>query len=298
MTKFSKNNSLFIAALFLLFLALPSNSAIACTSDTDCSGADTCQGSDCLPTACTGDTGCPATQYCEGGTCSLDHGTGDLCNRPEQCAPPLFCTAGECSSTPTPPSGDCSGTHSGWSCQDPAARGGLSEAPCDTAISCPTSGNKCCPPVAVQSDARTAYEEGRTKESAGDAAGACEAFRRAQSLLPSSAAESAITRVCAAAPSAGGSASATRPTPATINSPIAATSVQQLIGSIIQTVLGLVGALALIMFIYGGFTWLTSGGSADKITKGRNILMWATIGLAVIFASYSLVDLVLRALGV
>ncbi|NTW22459.1 hypothetical protein HGA34_02845 [Candidatus Falkowbacteria bacterium] len=68
---------------------------------------------------------------------------------------------------------------------------------------------------------------------------------------------------------------------------------QQFIGKIINTALGVVGSLALLMFIYGGFTWLTSAGSADKVTKGKNILVWAVIGLVVIFMSYGATKFVL-----
>lgn len=76
------------------------------------------------------------------------------------------------------------------------------------------------------------------------------------------------------------------------------TSVPQLIGNIIKTILTVVGALALGMFVYGGFTWLTSGGSSERIKKGKDILVWAVIGLVVIFASYTAVDFVLTAFGV
>lgn len=75
------------------------------------------------------------------------------------------------------------------------------------------------------------------------------------------------------------------------------TSVPRIIGNIVKTILAVVGALALGMFVYGGFTWLTSGGSADKIQKGKDILMWAVIGLVVIFSSYTLVDFLLKAFG-
>jgi len=52
------------------------------------------------------------------------------------------------------------------------------------------------------------------------------------------------------------------------------------------------------MFVYGGLIWLTSGGTPDKIKKGMDVLLWAAIGLVVIFASYTLVDFVFTALGV
>ena len=59
-------------------------------------------------------------------------------------------------------------------------------------------------------------------------------------------------------------------------------------GKIIQPALGIVGSLALLMFVYGGFVWLTSSGSPDKIKTGKDIFMWAAIGLVVIFSSYIL----------
>lgn len=83
-----------------------------------------------------------------------------------------------------------------------------------------------------------------------------------------------------------------------LESPITETSVSKIIGNIIKTLLAIVGALALAMFVYGGFTWLTSGGSPERVKKGKDILIWAIIGLTVIFASYTLVDFLLRAFGV
>lgn len=67
-------------------------------------------------------------------------------------------------------------------------------------------------------------------------------------------------------------------------------------GNIIRAILGLVGAVALLMFIYGGFLWLTSGGNPDKIKKGKETLVWAAIGLAFIFSSYIIANFVIRAI--
>ncbi|MBI4281079.1 hypothetical protein HY628_02700 [Candidatus Uhrbacteria bacterium] len=82
-----------------------------------------------------------------------------------------------------------------------------------------------------------------------------------------------------------------------LQSPINAPTVQALAGDIIRAVLGLVGSLALIMFIYGGFLWLTSGGNPDKIKQGRDTLIWAAIGLVFIFSSYIVARFVLEALS-
>ena len=73
---------------------------------------------------------------------------------------------------------------------------------------------------------------------------------------------------------------------------------QTLIGKIINAVLGVVGSIALIMFIYGGFTWMTAAGNEQSVAKGKEILIWATIGLVVIFSSYALVKFVFTGLGV
>ena len=69
-----------------------------------------------------------------------------------------------------------------------------------------------------------------------------------------------------------------------------------IIGQVIKAILGIVGSLALIMFIWGGLLWMTSGGNTDRLTKGRNTLVWAALGLVIIFASYALVHFVIEQL--
>jgi len=71
-------------------------------------------------------------------------------------------------------------------------------------------------------------------------------------------------------------------------------SVPGLIGRVINAVLGIVGSLALLMFIYGGFTWMLSGGNSSAVEKGKNILIWASLGLVIIFISYALVSFVIN----
>ncbi len=70
-------------------------------------------------------------------------------------------------------------------------------------------------------------------------------------------------------------------------------SPQALIGKVINSVLGVVGSLALLMFVYGGLVWMTSSGNQEKVKKGRDIIVWSAIGLAIIFASYGLVRVLL-----
>jgi hypothetical protein len=94
----------------------------------------------------------------------------------------------------------------------------------------------------------------------------------------------------------GGSAGA----PVTIPNPLTGDNtsvpISVLIGRIINGALGFVGSLALVMFIYGGFTWMLAAGNQQRVQKGKEILIWATIGLVVIFTSYAVVKMVLESL--
>ena len=61
---------------------------------------------------------------------------------------------------------------------------------------------------------------------------------------------------------------------------------------------GIVGALALLFFIYGGVLWLTAAGKSEQIEKGKKVLIGAVIGLAIVFGAWLIVQFVMTALGV
>jgi len=92
--------------------------------------------------------------------------------------------------------------------------------------------------------------------------------------------------------SATPSNSASTPTKA-LDNPLGPIDVNTFIGRVIKGVLGIVGSLALLMIVYGGFTMLTSGGAEAKITKAKGVIVWAVIGLVVIFLSYAILKAVL-----
>ena len=68
------------------------------------------------------------------------------------------------------------------------------------------------------------------------------------------------------------------------------------IGRIIKNILGVVGSIALVMFVIGGIMWMTSGGSETRVKKGKDILTWAAMGLVIIFTSYAILKFVLDVL--
>ncbi len=62
------------------------------------------------------------------------------------------------------------------------------------------------------------------------------------------------------------------------------------ISLIIKTIFGLLGALTLLMLVWGGFQWLTSAGNSEKVSEGTETMKWAILGVVLVFASYVLVD--------
>ena len=76
------------------------------------------------------------------------------------------------------------------------------------------------------------------------------------------------------------------------------TSIPLILGGILQQVLTILGALALVAAIIAGFYWLISAGNAEKVKKGRDSLVYAAIGLFVVFASYGILSSVLNGLKV
>lgn len=61
---------------------------------------------------------------------------------------------------------------------------------------------------------------------------------------------------------------------------------------VISWVLGMLGLVAVIMIIYGGFMWMTAAGNEERITKAKKILRFAIIGLSIILFSYVLVNFI------
>lgn len=62
-------------------------------------------------------------------------------------------------------------------------------------------------------------------------------------------------------------------------------------------ILGITGSLALAFFIYGGVMFLISAGSPEMVTKAKQIIIGAVIGLVIVFASYTIIRFVFQAAG-
>jgi hypothetical protein len=69
-----------------------------------------------------------------------------------------------------------------------------------------------------------------------------------------------------------------------------------IIASLIRIALGFLGILAVVIIMYGGWIWMTSGGNEEKITKAKRILVNAVIGLAIILSSFLIVSFIINKL--
>jgi len=61
-----------------------------------------------------------------------------------------------------------------------------------------------------------------------------------------------------------------------------------LIGSIIGTIIGLIGSVFLILIIYSGWQWLTAGGEEGKIDKAKTRIKNSVIGVGVCLLAFGI----------
>ncbi len=73
-------------------------------------------------------------------------------------------------------------------------------------------------------------------------------------------------------------------------------SIEEMVGIIINIALGFIGIIMVILFIYGGFLWMTAAGDDKKVSKAKDILTAAVIGLIIVLAAYAIARFVVYAL--
>lgn len=66
---------------------------------------------------------------------------------------------------------------------------------------------------------------------------------------------------------------------------------------ITNTALYAVGAVSVIMLIWGGLRYVISGGDSKKITDAKNTILYALLGLIIAFFAYAIVNFVLNAIS-
>lgn len=77
----------------------------------------------------------------------------------------------------------------------------------------------------------------------------------------------------------------------TITNPLRAQSFDELILNIVNFLFTLAIPITIIMIIIGGFMFITASGEPSKIQQGKQLILWASVGLIVILLSRGLIDL-------
>ncbi|MFA6604048.1 MAG: pilin [Patescibacteria group bacterium] len=70
-------------------------------------------------------------------------------------------------------------------------------------------------------------------------------------------------------------------------------SLETIIGTIIRSLLGLLGTVFVVFIIYAGYLWMTAQGDSDQIGKAKKIILNASVGLVIILLAWSITEFVL-----
>ncbi|MDP2737080.1 MAG: pilin [bacterium] len=75
-----------------------------------------------------------------------------------------------------------------------------------------------------------------------------------------------------------------------------ASAMPQIIQTVISAFLGLLGIIFLVLIIYAGYNWMTAQGEEEKVTKAKDTLTRAIIGLIIITSAYAITYFVFSSL--
>lgn len=78
--------------------------------------------------------------------------------------------------------------------------------------------------------------------------------------------------------------------------PLETSNMPKLVGKALRALFGIIGTIALAIFIYGGALWMLSLGDEQRVTRARETMIWAGLGLLAVFGSYVVVQFVLNTL--
>jgi len=125
-------------------------------------------------------------------------------------------------------------------------------------------------------------------------------YRKSYSATSSSACDTlckGVTHTMSKCTPKSGSSSNTTVYSANLDNPIAYDTGIELIGGLVKAFLGVIGALTVLVIVYGGVLYITSAGNEENLKKAKGAVTGAVIGLAVALLAYVLVDFVIKTLG-
>lgn len=67
-----------------------------------------------------------------------------------------------------------------------------------------------------------------------------------------------------------------------------------LFSSVVNVLLFIIGAVAVIMLVYGGIRYVLSGGDASAVTSAKNTILYAIVGIVIALLAYAVVQFVVN----
>jgi len=72
--------------------------------------------------------------------------------------------------------------------------------------------------------------------------------------------------------------------------------VRETVAQIIRVAMGLLGIVAVVIILIGGFYWMTAGGDESRVETGKKWIFSGVIGLAIILSAYALANFIINSL--
>lgn len=73
-------------------------------------------------------------------------------------------------------------------------------------------------------------------------------------------------------------------------------NLQDVIASVIKTILSFLGIVAVVIILMGGFQWMTAGGSEEKVKKAKSLITQGIIGLVITILAFAIATFVIKSI--
>lgn len=77
---------------------------------------------------------------------------------------------------------------------------------------------------------------------------------------------------------------------------LGSTDVRTTVSKIIRTAMGLLGIVAVVIILIGGFKWMLGGGNEEAVDGAKKMIFAGIIGLAIILSAYAIASFVINQL--
>ena len=72
--------------------------------------------------------------------------------------------------------------------------------------------------------------------------------------------------------------------------------VRTTVSNVIKAFMGLLGIIAVVIILLGGFKWMTAAGNEEKVAEAKKLIISGIIGLIIIMSAYAIAQFVVSAI--